>query len=246
MKKLILLFLIPLFSGGLKAQTYNAAYVKALYAKYPAVKSNLCQACKLWVNPYYKSIADTQRHMPVITYEHYTKAPKYMAGRTGIFAAWHSVSGQANEDGVYTAANKVGKGEIAKGHCQAWVLNSFSNDAAILSDTYTFNAGPEYQGQNVGTEIASEVHCRDLLKTQDIDVWCATFGNSGMFTDGKVTDVLPAYYWKVIKYGNTIECYWMPNLPTEGRGLLLQRTLTYQQLVKNLGFDPMKIFPPKT
>ncbi|WPU92809.1 hypothetical protein SNE25_26140 [Mucilaginibacter sabulilitoris] len=33
----------------------------------------------------------------------------------------------------------------------------------ILSDTYTFNAAMEYQGQNIGTELASEELCRELV-----------------------------------------------------------------------------------
>jgi hypothetical protein len=51
---------------------------------------------------------------------------------------------------------------IAKGHCQAWILMAWSTDAAILSNTYTFNAGMEYQGQNIGTELATEEFCRKL------------------------------------------------------------------------------------
>jgi hypothetical protein len=36
---------------------------------------------------------------------------------------------------------------IAKGHCQAWILLAYDADGAILSDTYTFNAGMEFQGK---------------------------------------------------------------------------------------------------
>jgi hypothetical protein len=215
------------------AQTIDAKYVHNLYAKYPTVKSNFCPACKLWVNPYFKSIADTQRHMPLITYEYYKANPKSIVKRTGVFSGWHSVIGQVNEDNAYTASNKAGKGEIAKGHCQAWILNSFCADAAILSDTYTFNAAMECQGQNVGTEIATENLTRKLLLTHDVQVWCGTFGSQGVLSG----DCFPAYYWKVIKYGSTIQCYWMPNLQSEGQSKLV--TCTYQQLIKNLGFDPI-------
>lgn len=239
------------------SQTYNAAYVKALYAKYPSVKSNLCPACKLWVNPYYKSIADTERHMPICEYELLTKAnyaltaklniqrtPKKGSNQSAIFGSWHSLPGQANEDGVYTAANvimkKVGE-EIAKGHVNAWILNAFSYDSAILSDTYTFNAALEEQNQNVGTEIATENLTRKLLADQDVKIWGGTFGEQGKFTDGKVTNTFPAFYWKIIQYGNTTICYWMPNLKTETQAMLPQRVISYQQLVKNLAFDPQKI-----
>jgi hypothetical protein len=42
---------------------------------------------------------------------------------------------------------------IAKGHCQAWILPAWPAHAAILSDTHTFNAGMEFQRQNIWTEI---------------------------------------------------------------------------------------------
>jgi len=66
---LITFFLFPFL---LSAQAPNAAYVKALYKKYPTQKSDLCPACKLWVNPYYKAIADTQQYIPLLIYWIYT------------------------------------------------------------------------------------------------------------------------------------------------------------------------------
>ncbi|HXP51677.1 MAG TPA: DNA/RNA non-specific endonuclease [Bacteroidia bacterium] len=250
MKKLTILslLLLPLLAV---AQTYNAAYVKQLYAKYPTKKHSLCPACKIWVNPYYTSIADTQRHMPICTKEvltaaHYALTAKVKIPRSGVFGGWQPVTGQPNEDNVYTAANKAVKpkgDEIAKGHCNAWILNAWCQDAAILSDTYTFNAACESQGQNVGTEIASENYTRQLLATQDVTVWVGTFGSQGTFTDGKVTDTFPAYYWKIIKTANATICYWMPNNKSESVAMLPKRVVSYQQLVANLHFDPEKILP---
>jgi len=251
MRKAILLVLITLISGVLNAQTYNAAYVKALYAKYPTKKHSLCPTCKIWVNPYFTSIADTQRHMPICTKEvltkaNYAKVATLKLPRSGVFGGWQPVTSQPNEDGVYTAANKAVKpkgDEIAKGHCNAWILNAFSPDAAIFSDTYTFNAACESQGQNVGTEIASENYTRQLLATQDVTEWVGCYGAQATFTDGKVTDTEPAYYWKVLKFGSTTICYWMPNNKTESVAMLPKRVISYAQLVKNLGFDPQKILP---
>lgn len=229
---------------------YTAAYVKALYAEYPTVKSNFCPACKLWVNPFYKSIADTEKHMPLVTYQYLSKAnyanvAKLKVPRSGIFGAWHPVAGQPNEDKVYAAANKLVKpqgDEIAKGHCNAWILNAFSYDSAILSDTYTFNAACESQGQNVGTEIATENYTRKLLATTDVEVWCGTYGSQGSFTDGTIKAAFPAFYWKIIKFGKTTVCYWMSNNKTESQAMLPKRVISYTELVKNLGFDPEKIF----
>lgn len=228
---------------------YNSAYVKSLYAEYPVVKSDFCTSCELWVNPYYKSIADISRHMPLITYELFTKVNAAKVSvlrlpRTGVFAAWHPANGQINEDKVYTDANVIAKksnDEIAKGHCEAWILNAFSADSAILSDTYTFNAAAEDQSQNVGTEIATENLTRELLLTQDVQVWCGTFGSQGSFTDGADTDCYPAYYWKVLKYGNCTECFWMPNAKDQVMADMVKCEITYEKLVINLGFKPEDI-----
>jgi hypothetical protein len=257
MKKLIYLVLTLTLGWHtpVLGQGPTTAQVRNELAKYPTVKSSFCKACLLWRNPYYKSIADTVRHMPLITYERYTKSGADSAdhatfGRTGIFAAWHSLPGQVNEGNVYKAANVIVKpsgDEIAKGHVQPWVLNRFNPWACIFSDIYTFNAACEHQGQNVGTEIATEELTRQLLKTNAVvNVWggCFVDGNNPVsYTDGKITDIQPSHYWKIIQYGNTTLCYWMLNLKTEARAKLPGTVVTYQQLVKNLGFDPEKIFP---
>jgi hypothetical protein len=243
--------------------------VQALYKKYPTVKSSFCPACKLWVNPYFKSIADTQKHMPLITYEYYTKAnaalvnklniPRSMPKKgakippgsvpyNSIFGTWHSMPGQVNEDAVYKQANVILKktnDEANIGHCQAWILNAFAIDAVIFTDTYTFNAAVEDKWQNIGSEINTEELTRKELQTGDVQVWCGTFGNQGSFTAGKVTDIYPAYYWKVILFNGTTTCYWMPNVKTDTQAFTPHTVVTYAQLIKNLGFDPVKVFPGK-
>lgn len=231
------------------SQTYNAAYVKALYAKYPTQKSDFCKACKIWVNPFYTSIADTEKHMPLVTFEkltaaNYAKVKVLKLARTGVFAAWSSVVGQPSEDKVYVAANKIVKpkgDEIAKGHCNCWIINSWCQDAAIFSDTYTFNAAMESQGQNVGTEIETENITRKLLEKMDVNEWVGTFGSEATFTDGKITDTEPAFYWKIIQYGGVTTAYWMPNNKSENQSMLTKRMVTLQQLIQNLGFDPTKV-----
>ena len=117
------ILLILLFSGFVQAQTFNADYVHKLYAKYPTVKSDLCPACKEWINPIYKSIADTFEHRPVVTFYIYTNEHRlsqekfeanYKAGkrdntafdRSGVFAGWHPVTEQPELAKVYSAINK--------------------------------------------------------------------------------------------------------------------------------------------
>lgn len=248
MKKTIINLLLLVISLHVGAQTINSAYVKALYRQYPTLPSDFCPSCKLWVNPYYRSIADTARHMPLVTYYVYTRAHRIAqetanVPRTGIYAAWHPAYGQPDETKVYKEANAQSVNMIAKGHCQAWILLAWCADAAILSDTYTFNAGMEYQGQNIGTEIATEELCRKLTdKTDSVRIWCGTFGSANSYTKGKLTVTVPTHYYKIIKYDNELLCYWMPNLPTEKRAHLAQRKVTHQQLIDNLGFDPMQVF----
>ncbi|WP_439697457.1 DNA/RNA non-specific endonuclease [Mucilaginibacter sp. AW1-7] len=246
--RLVIFLFLSIWGIGLQAQTINAAYVKALYQKYPTQKSDFCTACKLWVNPYYRSVADTSRHMPLVTYYVYTKAHRLQqesadVPRTGVYAAWHAAYGQPDETKVYKQANIESPDMIAKGHCQAWILLAYDADGAILSDTYTFNAGMEYQGQNIGTEIATEELCRKLTEqTDSVRIWCGTYGSQRTYTKNNITVTLPSYYYKIIQYDNELLCYWMPNLPTEKRALLPQRKVSHEQLVVNLGFDPMTIF----
>ncbi|MDB4919353.1 DNA/RNA non-specific endonuclease [Mucilaginibacter sp.] len=248
MKRYYLLLFFALTCTSINAQTINAAYVKALYKKYLTRKSDLCPSCKLWVNPYYKSVADTDRHMPLVTYYIYTKAHRLEqenanVPRNGVYAAWHSAYGQSDETKVYKQANVESPDMIAKGHCQAWILLAYDADGAILSDTYTFNAGMEYRGQNIGTEIATEELCRKLTnQTDSVRIWCGTSGNQRTYTKNTVTVTMPSHYYKIIKYNNKLLCYWMPNLPTEKRALLTQRMVNHEQLVANLGFDPMMVF----
>ncbi|TDO19309.1 DNA/RNA non-specific endonuclease [Pedobacter duraquae] len=254
-----------LFPVAMLAQTINGEYARALHRQYPSQPTDFCPSCKLWVNPYYKSIADTARHMPLLTFYIYTKAHRLeqealKLPRSGTYAAWYPSVGQPNETALYSAANKVinrpdQPEEIQKGHCQAWILLAYTVDAAILSDTYTFNSAMEYRGQNLGTEIASEDLCRKLTGwkgnpelTDSVKIWCGTFGSQATYTKGKVTGTVPAYYYKILKYKDHLHgkeittCYWFPNQPEETQDKLKQREVSYKQLKVNLGFDPMAVF----
>ncbi|WP_285008193.1 luciferase domain-containing protein [Pedobacter faecalis] len=262
--KRFLIFLILLVPAALYAQKPTAQYVKALYKKYPTQKSDLCPSCLLWVNPYFKSIGDTVDHKPVLTYYVYTKAhrieqEKIRLPRTGANAAWHSVYGQPNETAVYKEANRIiGKPNsaemISKGHCQAWILMAWNQDAAILSNTYTFNAGMQYQGQNTGTQFATEELCRMLTGyktnavTDSVKIWCGTFGSQATYKKQEVKAIVPEYYYKVIEYNDKVsgtkvtQCYWMPNRPDAKRASLISCQISYAELTARLGFDPRAIF----
>lgn len=261
----LIVFLLTELSFSVRAQVINETYVKALYKKYPTAKSNFCAACKIWKNPFYESIADTSRHLPLLTHYVYTKAHRIMQEaldlpRTGIYAKWHPVFGQVNEDDVYSeAADEINQPHtpftINKGHCQPWIMLAWCADAAILSDSYTFNSAVEYAGQNVGTEIASEDTCRTLTGwngartiSESLNVWCGTFGSQRTYSKNSVVNTVPAAYFKIIRYTDEMNqvkriCYWMPNQPTEKAALLGSRRITYAELKTKLGFDPEQTLP---
>lgn len=251
MKKLLTFFILIVVSLACIGQTvYNAAYVKQLYAKRPTYKSNLCPACKEWDNDYYKSIADTAQHRPIITYYLYTKEHADMQDKlnldrkTSPFGSWHPVPGQPNMAEMYRQINKtIGKPntvyEIALGHCVAWITLAYTPDGAILSDTYDFNEAAEYQGQNIGTEIATENLSRQLVDSVgSLQIWCGTFGESCVYNYDGMNLTVPTHYWKIIQYGVYTRVFWMPNLVTEKQAMLPQREITIQQLIQNLGWDP--------
>ncbi|BAU51875.1 DNA/RNA non-specific endonuclease [Mucilaginibacter gotjawali] len=228
--------------------------VDSLYARHPITKSAFCADCYEWHNGYYGAIADVRLHQPVITFYIYTRAKKAAQEalgykRTNFLAEWHVVTGMPDEADVYANANKqINKPrqpeELQKGHCQPWILLAWCLEACVLSDTYTFNAGMEYRGQNTGTQEASEDFSRDLLnKTDGVSIWCGTFGNLHIWADkkDKVTDTMPAYYWKLIEAGGQTYCWLMPNQPSEKYDLLSSRTISFNDLAAKLGYNPKSI-----
>ena len=242
MKKIIFFLQLVIISQLSIAQpVYDAAYARSLYAKYPTFKSQLCPGCKEWDNPYFQAISDTTKHQPIITYYVYTKAHQdaqiaLKIPRSSEADEWHPATGQQDISGIYTTANKAFKNPIDKlvyGHCIAWITLAWCEDAAIFSNTEGFNEGMEVQGQNIGTELATENICRKILSqgmADSVFIWCGVFGSQKIYTDGKTLVVMPEYYWKVIDYfdkqkGEQVErCWIMPNKVTETQELLPQRT----------------------
>jgi hypothetical protein len=264
MKKLIT-FLLLLASVGAMGQIINSAYVKALYTKYPTVKSAFCPACRLWINPYYKSIADTVKNYPVIehviiTADNVKQQEAANIPRKGVYAGWNITTGAKHLGAVYKYANSTLKKpiEFAYGHCGlAWILSARDANGAIFSDTETYGEFMEWQGQNVGTMIATEDTTRLLLGatlnevkhtplTNQVDIWAGCVSNldpknpSKVYTVNGVSVTVPDAVWKVIKFNNQIVCYWMPNLNNEVKALLPKRHIAYADLVKRLKFDPIK------
>lgn len=264
MKKLTIYTILICAAQMAIGQNYNAAYVKSLYAKYPIDKNDLCANCYIWVNPYYTSIADIQKNYPVCEHGVVTSAnvqsqEKAKITRKGVFAGWNIVTGGTRLDEVYSYANSTLKKpiEFAYGHCAlAWVLAARDQNGAIFSDTETFGEFMEWQGQNIGTMIASEDTTRLLLGAtlkgvkhsaivDHIDIWagCVSSATSKVYTINSVSVTVPDAVWKILKFGNQTVCYWMPNLNNEVAALLPKRHITYANLIAKLGFDPEKVLP---
>ena len=260
MKQLLILLAFMGLTFATKSQTsITETMVDSFYAKYPTVKSEFCPACKEWDNPFYKSIADTERNMPLVTYYIYTSAHEKMQeklketmDRSGMASKWHAVDGQPSLKAIYQRINQVLKKislayEMALGHCVAWITLAWCEWGAIASDTYTFNEGAEYQKQNIGTEIAAENYCRKLAGwkgapvTDSIFIWCGTYGSQAVYSNGKVSVTVPSHYYKLIKYNGKTEAWWMPNKITEVQDSLPKRIVTEAQLIDSLGFDPTTI-----
>ncbi|WP_158993482.1 hypothetical protein [Mucilaginibacter sp. L196] len=158
----------------LQDSVYNSAYVKKLYAQYPTVKSVFCSGCRLWVNPYLTSIADTVKGYPVCEHATFTAADVSAQEaanipRSGVYANWNITPGEPNYDELYSYINRLinkpmSLFEIVYGHCAAaWILMAHDKNGAILSNTEIYCEFGEYQRQNIGTMISSEDTTRLLL-----------------------------------------------------------------------------------
>jgi hypothetical protein len=243
--------------------TKMAAIVKkarsaAVRGGFPVSPTGICQDCLLWENPYYLSIADTTKHMPRNTYTVYTREQFYERNkekldRTGSLATWGTVAGIKNENKVYIAANKQIKlaGDnalVQRGHCQPWIMQAYSKDAAIMSNTFTFNCAMAYATQNNGTEKKSEEIARDLVegpnaKTDALQIWCGTSGKGKGYRAKGVNVTMPLYYYKILKYrdkaGNDKrQCFLMPNRPDQIKDSIIHCHITYEKLKQFLKFDP--------
>ncbi|OCX54284.1 hypothetical protein BEL04_08480 [Mucilaginibacter sp. PPCGB 2223] len=150
----------------------SQGYLDTLYHKYP-VKPFVHPGfsnCFEWDTPYFQSIADVKQHQALVVHGVYTRqmaktADSLNFARKGQMAAWRHLPDMPNEDGVYRAANqdRTGTSKMDKGHFSAWKLNAYNQDAALLSDTYTFNAAFEMAAQNIGTELGIEYLQRFLV-----------------------------------------------------------------------------------
>lgn len=240
---------------------YVAVFVflfdSALAHSQDIVKSNLCPNCVIWVNRYYTSIADTQKHNPIIVYHLITRRQLEIADSlkadptTKINRAkypFKAVSGFPNETKLYSTANKIykqlnPKNVIAKGHVASADDYSWSKGGMDTSMRYTFNLAMEFQSQNAGTELGTEYMCRKMARQYgELKCWGGTWGSQGQVADGKLTANFPAVYWKIAAYNGEVHCYWMPN-SDEGAGQANypKFEIPLGELVVKLGFNPMEV-----
>jgi DNA/RNA endonuclease G (NUC1) len=235
-----------LFSWAIKAQEIT--------------KSNLCPSCVIWANKYYVSIADTDKHNPIIVYHLITKRHLEIADSlkadksTKINRAnypFKPVAGFPNETKLYREANWIykkinSKNVIAKGHVASADDYSWSAGGMDTSMRYTFNLAMEFQSQNAGTELGTEYMCRAMARVYgEVKCWGGTWGSQGTVTDGKIKANFPAVYWKIAEYNGEVHCYWMPN-NDEGAGQsnYPKFEIPLGELVAKLEFNPMEVVKP--
>ena len=268
MKKYVLAvcFALLLFIKG-KAQEVivhvSRGYLDTLYRRYPLRADTLCPNCFRWDTPYFQSIADVKLHQAMVVHAVYTTQMSHAAdslryARKGVMGAWRHLPNMPDENKVYSMANQglIGTSKMEKGHFSAWELNAYSLDAALLSDTYTFNAAFEIAAQNIGTELGVEYLQRFLVGEvkgrrrpaglplySQVEYWKGAWGSKGTFTDGQTTDNYPAVYWNLLKYGGQFHAYWFPN-DINGAGQANYRNfeIPYATLVQRLGWDPVRMF----
>jgi hypothetical protein len=251
----VLMFFICLSVA--QAQTH----VDSLYKRYPVVKSGMCPACMLWVNPYFSVITNTKLRQSVVSCAYLTPdrdklIDKVKANRTK-YGVWHCIPGYQKEDKFYNDINstiKVTTDKYAKGHYIGYMLCAWTIDGAILSCTYDFNEGIEIQGQNEGTELQVEELTRALVGNKAfcgkvhytgpyypiVQYWKGSNGSIKVFNVDGISKNYSAVYWNLLKYGNQLHAYWFPNDNTATAKVGYQHyEIQYPELVKRLGFDPV-------
>ena len=235
--------------------------------KYPVNKSTLCNTCVIWVNPYYTSIADTQKRIPMVVYHVITKQHLIESdslktnSSTKIDRAnypFHALPGFKDEKGLFKSMNDSIKNiklnpkyksgdEVAEGHVASADDYSWSKGGMDTSMIHPFNLGMEWQGQNIGSELASENMCRDTArKYGKVENWGGVNGIQGIHKFKGISIVYPKFYWKIMKWTDdknnaVIHCLWMPNNEMgDGQQDLFKRfEVPLTTLVQNLGFNPM-------
>jgi DNA/RNA endonuclease G (NUC1) len=221
MKKVILISLGLLFSA-------------ACFAQQTIPRPDVCKACVMDTTGGYVSIDDTLIHNPICNYEHLTAAHLVLVHQLKL-----------HRDTILFWPNAIHKlynncGDDA-GHVIAFEDLAWSWRTAKASMNTKRNLAPQPHLENVGTKYACEQLTRALATQYGaVDAWGGTYGSVG-----NVKGInKPAIYWTVIVTPAGTKVFWMP---TTGDKISLTDindpaiTITYQQLITYLGFDPERV-----
>lgn len=201
------------------------------------VRPDVCKYCFQDTTGGYTSIEDTVALNPICNYELLTKDHLTLTHKLKISRA--KIPFFPNKiDSKY-----AGSGD-SRGHAIPYEDLAYSKKTAKASMNLKRNLAPEPQAQNIGTELASENYQRLLADSLGfVKIWVGTWG-----TVGEVKGInKPSIYWKlIIEPNKEYHAYWMPTTGDKiSYGSLKDCEITYTLLVKNLGFDPLEILPPK-
>jgi len=187
--------------------------------------------CKVDTTGGYISIFDTIKYNPICNYELLTKA----------HLDNHSAN---NRDTISFFPHKIdvlykGSG-YSRGHVIPFEDLAYSYISAKASMNEKRNLAPQPQNENIGTKLACEDTCR-LLANQlgSVNVYGGTWGTYGSMKGINI----PVAYWTIaIEPSGKTLVWW---LPTHGAGIgyhdLHNCHIAYTELVKRIGFDPVKI-----
>lgn len=263
MKNTILILLAAFAFCGKVAAQANPDSVKAMFAKYPQVKSPQCADCYLWVNPFFSTITDEKLKESVVSYAYLDQQRDKLIDQLKVdrkkYGGWKPFPGYPNEDKFYNDINKgitATTSKYAKGHYIGFMLCAWSVYGAILSCTYDVNEGIEVQGQNEGTELQVEELTRALVGNKvfmgkmhykgpiypRVDYWKGSWGSIKIFNADGITKNYSAFYWNLVKYGNELHAYWFPNDATATAKVgYAHYEIPADTLTQRLGFDPQKL-----
>lgn len=220
MKKLLLLLILIAATIIVSAQTVS--------------RPDVCPACIEDTTGGYISIADTLKLNPICNFELLT-------------AAHLNNDVQQDRDSISFFPNRLDKlykkSGDSRGHTIPFEDLAYSPITAKASMDLRRNLAPQPQAQNIGTKLATENYGRKLAKQYgSVKIYGGTFGHIGLMNGINK----PAIYWTVIITPDATLVYWMPTTGDKIAYRFMNDpaiTISYADLVNNLGFDPIKILP---
>lgn len=152
-------------------------------------------------NDYFKILYSEVLEQPRAV-EYKVLCPTGTASRSGM--DFYTVPGLKTSDNADYVANEWDKGHMAP-------AASFNCNTTMLRTTFSYaNSALQQQSLNRGPWKMLEIQERELAKRYDVYVTIQVeFKKITRLSTGAA---IPTGFYKTIKYGNTIDCYFFPNV----------------------------------